>query len=1005
MKILFLHLSDIHCEENENLNTKFNRVLEAVNYYSNIDEIVLICSGDITNSGHANEYKNIKRFLGKLVSDLGRKVNGKFIHSLMIPGNHDLFYPKNDFPKAKDVLSQLNSSETAKYFYAYQKRLTNFYNYANMKKCFINDKFVEQRIESFNGIKIQFNLVNTAPFSVSRSDNKESHYLPVEKIYELKKASETDYCITIMHHGPEWFCYDSKRTLESVLFDNCEMIFQGHEHVPGMLVQDNEENQRILISKCGQFSGKYNEESAFSIVVLDTEINKCTENIFRWDPDNDVFTHSADNVFDIEQKRVNTLSPKESFVKALTFDYEKISDSVLDYYTFPTLEVKDTSESFKVDDTDSFFDLLKSKKIIDIRGKKLSGKTVTLKHLYYESIQRGYFPLYLDETNSQSRVSTIIKNLFDEQYSDRDPEYNKYEYLDKDKKIIFIDDFDKFSNTLRSHLVEHFANNFEHIVFTTDNSISLNLETDAHEKLLSEINRVSDVFPLVIRDFYKEKRCQLIQNILNLDKENEGINFDTLISTVDYLVSKKYELFELKPYFIIQYVKFFSTKNNTEKKKTDAVFNVIFETNIRNQIINNSKDIPVEDVLTFFEELAYRMHFTLMSERFNIEDVQEVSEICAKRDVLINPKTIINTMKDACIIREMPNDYSYEFASVNYLAYFVAKKVSKLVEKNSFDIPEIHIILNYICHSINDNIVLFLLYLRNNTNFTVNLCKTVQEYLKNIDEIDFDNPNISFISNVNIDELSIPNSDDKKKVSKEKSKRERIAKEQQNAELSMKKLYDYPENIDSVQHNIPKTIKYMEVICKSFISLFNDFEPEEKSIIASTILSAPNRILYYYLKKYDDEYDALLADLIQFVEENDASDEISEETIKNIIVSSGNNICLGLYDSFAFALSSMKISGFFKRQDLSSSANKIFNLMITENVGDTEMFFNDTIDFFDNAKNPHVKYLIKRIVQKHILVKKHIEYQLIDKINKKLFNGKAKPQLLLMNHAKGNKEK
>lgn len=79
--------------------------------------------------------------------------------------------------------------------------------------------------------------------------------------------------------------------------------------------------------------------------------------------------------------------------------------------------------------------------------------------------------------------------------------------------------------------------------------------------------------------------------------------------------------------------------------------------------------------------------------------------------------------------------------------------------------------------------------------------------------------------------------------------------------------------------------------------------------------------------------------------------------------------------------------------------------MITENVGDTEMFFNDTIDFFDNAKNPHVKYLIKRIVQKHILVKNHIEYQLIDKINKKLFNGKAKPQLLLMNHAKGNKKK
>ena len=46
----------------------------------------------------------------------------------------------------------------------------------------------------------------------------------------------------------------------------------------------------------------------------------------------------------------------------------------------------------------------------------------------------------------------------------------------------------------------------------------------------------------------------------------------------------------------------------------------------------------------------------------------------------------------------------------NYLSYFIAKKINKLIERNGPDIEELHYILNNICFGINDTILLFLSY-------------------------------------------------------------------------------------------------------------------------------------------------------------------------------------------------------------------------------------------------------------------------------------------------------
>ena len=93
MKIVFLHLSDLHLQNLEGANpTKIQAAVRALSVFGEFEGIVIIVSGDLAAKGYSNEYKNAGIFIGRFTSEIRKKycISEKNLKILLVPGNHDI---------------------------------------------------------------------------------------------------------------------------------------------------------------------------------------------------------------------------------------------------------------------------------------------------------------------------------------------------------------------------------------------------------------------------------------------------------------------------------------------------------------------------------------------------------------------------------------------------------------------------------------------------------------------------------------------------------------------------------------------------------------------------------------------------------------------------------------------------------------------------------------------------------------------------------------------------
>ena len=109
-----------------------------------------------------------------------------------------------------------------------------------------------------------------------------------------------------------------------------------------------------------------------------------------------------------------------------------------------------------------------------MEGTDSSGKTALLKQIYL-SLIGNYVPIYLNVDSIINRnPEKVLKNAFEIQYGSKAIDFEKFQQIDKEKKIVLIDDLNKINQRFIGALQGYLFENVGHIVSIVEPKIVIN---------------------------------------------------------------------------------------------------------------------------------------------------------------------------------------------------------------------------------------------------------------------------------------------------------------------------------------------------------------------------------------------------------------------------------------------------------------------------------------------------------------------------------------------------
>lgn len=136
MRVLFLHLSDMHIKDRQGLNAfQIEKIVDAINAAGKIDNMVIVISGDIAFLVRA-QYGTAYHCIGNIIAKIKKKYGFSGSHYVLcVPGNHDADY-SGGCHTSRDLqdIRKVNSYERV-----HKRRITktkSVFNFAGANGCF-----------------------------------------------------------------------------------------------------------------------------------------------------------------------------------------------------------------------------------------------------------------------------------------------------------------------------------------------------------------------------------------------------------------------------------------------------------------------------------------------------------------------------------------------------------------------------------------------------------------------------------------------------------------------------------------------------------------------------------------------------------------------------------------------------------------------------------------------------------------------------------------------------
>ena len=486
----------------------------------------------------------------------------------------------------------------------------------------------------------------------------------------------------------------------------------------------------------------------------------------------------------------------------------------------------------------------------------------------------------------------------------------------------------------------------------------------------------------------------MISNILKHSSKDYNIEVET--TKINDLINMQVKYFNLDPEFIISFVNQYEMDINFKFTAGVNVFNVVYESSIKNQIIVNSAGIDPTHVINILRELAYKMHFEKRSS-VKIADISQIAEDYKKNyRQKVNIRVFIDAALNAKILIENENEYRFKDRTI--IAYFVAQALNQKYNQAEDIKQNLELLLKELCFSINSDIVLFLALITNNPKFINVIIEGAKQHFENQEELSFDKKNVEYILDTNLPiKDSLPDKDEKKKRENEIAKQEEKVKLTDLIELVNE--YDYTEaDLEKFENKVIISFKYLEILSKTLPAFCQNMKANQQDRLVEIIYRCPNQFLFMIFKDIADNIDEFTNDLYSEIsalrkEKNIA--EISIQGVRKVLKQISSVIVIALYQFMASTCSNKQSIEALNAFGFTNNSNyKLQNLMMVARTNDVNAFSKKVKVLDKQLENNLSKSIIRFTVRDFFLRNSNIKlYGKAQSLMDQLFSNSAQQEI------------
>lgn len=948
MKHLFLQLGDLHIDGNDNSNDlekvfHLKEILNSLNEFpaKDIGGCSIILVGDIANKATTQDYRRAKRFLHSIIEGVKQKYQRRYINVFTVPGNHDIDLRDRDLTYARICEAYKNNSIQT-IIDGEIDRMNNFWELANREKCFVNSKLVDSKSIMVGKKKLNFVLINSAPLSMKggKKEDKGCHYVPDIASIEDQMIDD-GFNFVVMHHDAEWF-YKTE-SLERIFTQNAQIVISGHEHYGKSKQIAFDSEIGCLHVQSPALSGDVEHKQGYNVLMFDSNADTIDVYNFTWDLESEVY-------------RSNTIIKSKKIshnVKAIKHDADFIESlknpiGEKDYFVCPNMESEIfTGEKVHTSSFDSIGNLvqtIKDNKTIYLLGGRKMGKTTIAEKVYLHfAEEKEYYPVLLrGKELTKTRVDRLVQYEFNEEYLESEKKYELFLQLESSKRILIIDDYDYIRETHFKKIIEQYRDQFSHIVLLGKGEKSFNIS----EQLKDSLNE-DCIVKVKIQPLLYSKRKALIKNVCQKEISPDTTDYNTVANEINNQLSTQVRLCALNPKFVIEFVKQSIENKIIFNRNQENIYSKVFEMGIVRKIDENiHKNSSADLMMRVLQDIAFEMHFShnkYFDEGQIFNCIKKYNEDYRKH---ILGADFIADCKKSNIFTQ--SDKGICFTDQSEMAYFVARALNQRINKNLESIKgELDEVLKYLYTDINNDVILFLAMITQNTNVINTIYQKAEEHFAGLDEFSlFDN--VTFINDIKQGIVSdAPNVNDKKR-------------HEQFVDAGEKRKYcdDIVEVINEYDYNDEElkragtqaliSLKYLEIIGRILPSFAYDFDRTEQDEAARAIYRYTNKFLYQVLQPMDDDFAEAVNELAKSINKNRAEhnlSQINEEQVAEIIKEISIALICGIYDSIAnIAVNEDTISALNECEyDAGMINNAIFNLCFNTKTSNEKKIKDDAI--------------------------------------------------------------